>query len=309
MLPPGTHTIIVTYFGDGNFLASNASTAAITINPSVIVLDPIAAGALDVTGTATIKLAGGVFVNSSSPSALSAGGHAAIIASVIDVHGGVTTAGDPFFDPPPVAKAAVMPDPYAALAMPSDSGLIHYGSLSIGGNTQVTIRPGVYSQISVSGNARLTLSPGNYIIEGGGLSITGEASVMGAGVMIENAGSNFPSSGGTYGAINLASGGTFDLTSSATGPFAGILFVQPPANKQALTFSANAIASVAGTIYAPAATACSREQRLARCGRHRRYDLVRWRLRRDRCDRAGKGRGRDEQQNTSGWASRRLDPG
>ena len=96
-----------------------------------------------------------------------------------------------------------MPDPLASLAEPSTSGLTNYGSESLSGNSSATIKPGIYSQISVSGNGTLTLSSGIYIIEGGGFSVSGNASVTGSGVMIFNAGSKYPSTGGTYGSITL----------------------------------------------------------------------------------------------------------
>ena len=47
------------------------------------------------------------------------------------------------------------------------------------GNSTRTINPGIYSQITVSGNAKLTLNSGTYIIEGGGLTVTGNASISG----------------------------------------------------------------------------------------------------------------------------------
>src|SRR5206468_3917980 len=50
-LTPGSHTIKASYSGDGNFLASSASTAAIVISQSILVLDPTAAGALTVSGS------------------------------------------------------------------------------------------------------------------------------------------------------------------------------------------------------------------------------------------------------------------
>ncbi len=96
-----------------------------------------------------------------------------------------------------------MPDPLASLAEPSTSGLTNYGSESLSGNSSATIKPGIYSQISVSGNGTLTLSSGIYIIEGGGFTVSGNASVTGSGVMIFNAGSKYPSTGGTYGGITL----------------------------------------------------------------------------------------------------------
>ena len=51
------------------------------------------------------------------------------------------------------------------------------------GNSTRTINPGIYSQITVSGNAKLTLNSGIYIIEGGGLTVTGNASISGTGVI------------------------------------------------------------------------------------------------------------------------------
>ena len=90
--------------------------------------------------------------------------------------------------------------------------MTNHGSESLSGNSQATINPGIYSQITVSGNASLTLNPGIYIIEGGGFTVTGNASVSGSGVMIYNAGSNYPSSGGNFGGITLSGNGTFNLT-------------------------------------------------------------------------------------------------
>ena len=55
-LPPGAQTIKASYSGDSNFLASSASTSTITINPSIIVLDPKASGALyPIAGTPASK--------------------------------------------------------------------------------------------------------------------------------------------------------------------------------------------------------------------------------------------------------------
>ena len=113
-----------------------------------------------------------------------------------------------------------------------------------------TICPGIYSQINVSGNASLTLNPGIYIIEGGGLTVSGNASISGTGVMIYNAGSNYPSSGGNFGGITLSGNGTFSLSAPTSGPYAGVLIFQSRQNTRALSFSGNAMAGMVGTIYA-----------------------------------------------------------
>ena len=79
--------------------------------------------ALGLSGNASINVSGGVYVDSSSSSALSASGNAQIKASVIDVHGGVQKSGNATFSPSPITNAASLPDPLAGLAGPGTSGL------------------------------------------------------------------------------------------------------------------------------------------------------------------------------------------
>ena len=96
---------------------------------------------------------------------------------------------------------ALAADPYSSLAGPGTTGMTIYGAENLSGNSSTTINPGIYSQISVSGNAKLTMnagpggSPGIYIIEGGGFTVSGNASVAGSGVSIFNAGSDPTQSG------------------------------------------------------------------------------------------------------------------
>ena len=130
--------------------------------------------------------------------------------------------------------------------------MTNHGSFSLGGNSSATIQPGIYSSISVSGNARLTMASGIYIIEGGGFSVSGNASVTGSGVTIVNGGSNYPGTGGTYGSITQGGNSTINLSPVTSGPYAGIVFFQPLDNTNALTVSGNA-SGITGTIYAPGA--------------------------------------------------------
>jgi hypothetical protein len=94
-------------------------------------------------------------------------------------------------------------------------------------------------------------SPGIYIIEGGGLTVTGSACLSGQNVFIYNTGSNYPTSGGNFGGITLSGNGTFALTASASGPYAGIVIFQSRADTRALSLSGNAMSGMSGTIYAP----------------------------------------------------------
>ena len=168
-------------------------------------------------------------MDSTSKTALSAAGNAQVTASAIDVAGGVQRSGNASFQPTATTGISPVPDRLAGLTGPSTTGLTNYGSKSLGGNSR-TINPGIYSQISVSGNARLTLNTGIYIIEGGGFTVTGNASVSGSGVMIYNAGSNYPSTGGTFGGITLSGDGRFSLSAPTSGTYAGILIFQSRQN-------------------------------------------------------------------------------
>jgi hypothetical protein len=196
--------------------------------PSIFVLNPTANGALTLSGNASIQMPGVVIVESSSKTALSAGGNSQLSTW---------------------ATGVSVPDPLAGLTPPCPSGLTNYGSINLTSGSQ-TINPGIYSQIHVSGTASLTLNAGTYIIEGGGLTVTGKASVSGSGVTMYNAGSNYPSAGGTFGGITLSGNGTFNLTAPTTGTYAGILIFQSRQNTRALSFSGNAMAGMGGTIYA-----------------------------------------------------------
>jgi hypothetical protein len=251
-LTVGSHTIKATYSGDTNFLTSNASTGTITIGQSIVVLDPSAGGALSVSGNASINLSGGVYVDSSSSTALSASGNATVTASTIQVVGHVQRSGNASLSPAPTTGAATVADPLAGLTEPSTSGLTNYGSESLSGNSSATIQPGIYSKITVSGNARLTMNGGIYLIEGGGFSVSGNASVTGSGVMIFNAGSRYPTTGGTYGSITLSGNGSYSLSPPTTGTYAGIVIFQSRDDANALTLSGDA-SGTTGLVYAPAA--------------------------------------------------------
>ena len=227
-------------------------TVTMATNWVIIALDPSVSGALSLSGKANINVSGVVYVDSSSSSALLASGNAQVTASAINVHGGVQKSGNASLSPAPITKAAVLADPLSGLAPPMTSGLTNYGTEILSGNSSATIQPGIYKQITVSGNAELTLSSGVYIIEGGGFSVSGDASVSGSGVTIFNAGSQYPIAGGTYGSITLSGNGSYNLSPPINGTYTGIIIFQPKDNTSGLSFSGNA-SGMTGAIYAPAA--------------------------------------------------------
>ena len=116
----------------------------------------------------------------------------------------------------------------------------------------------------------LTMDAGLYIIEGGGFQVAGNAAVTGAGVTLYNAGSKFPNSGGSFGAISSAATAR---SRSARRPPAICRHPHPPARRQhaALSFSGNAMAGVSGTIHAPAAELVESGNAPDQRGLHSRY--------------------------------------
>jgi hypothetical protein len=241
---------LCSFAGNDNFLASQGSLT-ITILASIYVLDPAASGALTLSGNAGINVPGCVVVDSSSTTALSASGNAQVTAGSIQVVGGYKAAGNATLSPLPSTKVSAVPDPLAGLAPPS-TGVVR-GSVNLSGNNSLTIDPGIYSQIKVSGNARLTLSSGVYILAGGGLTVTGNASISGNEVVFYNAGSNFPNGEGSFGGFTLSGKGTFSLSAPSSGPYAGMILFQARNNTRAISLDGNAVEGSGGTIYAPGA--------------------------------------------------------
>src|SRR5262249_35086773 len=159
-------------------------------------------------------------VDSRSSTALQASGSARVTAGAIRVVGGVQRTGNATLSPAPVTGVTAVTDPMAGLA--AYTGGTNQGSINISGTTSRTINRGISSSITVSGSARLTLNAGVYAISGGGFNVSGNGIVTGTGVMIYNAGSNYPGAGGTFGAINISGNASLTLTAATTGAYAGV---------------------------------------------------------------------------------------
>lgn len=217
---------------------------------SIYVLDATASGAPSVSGNASLKIVGDLVVDSSASGAITAGGNATVSAGSVRVQGGISVGGNANVATPQ-GKPGSLGDPFAGLAVPTAGASL--GSVNLGGNATLTISPGVYSQIKVSGNATLTMQPGVYEIAGGGVTVSGNAGVTGAGVTLYNAGSSFPAAGGNFGGISVSGNGVITLTAPSTGTYAGVAIFQARDNTRALSLSGNGMAGMKGIVYAPSA--------------------------------------------------------
>ena len=270
-LPVGSNTITETYLGDGNF-NSSSSTIVVTVKQSVIVLDPSASGALNLSSNAHVTFGGNVTVDSSSTSALTTSGNAIVSAAGIQIVGGFIKGANDQFTPMPTTGAAALANPVGTFTLPSLIGLTNYGAVNVVNPT--TLNPGSYTSISISSNGTVALNSGTYLILGGGFTESSNANVTASGVtfVIEGGGFNMSgnailtgggdsifnttttnTSSGTAGALNVSGNSHLNITGPTTGPNAGVVIYQPSFNTQVLTFSGNAIAGLTEAIIAPGA--------------------------------------------------------
>src|SRR5205823_1484881 len=143
----------------------------------------------------------------------------------IQVVGGVSVSGTARLSPAPTTPVPFLADPLAALPVPSVT-TPDQGTVTVSNGMTRTINPGIYDQISVSGSGRLTLSPGVYVIKGGGLTVSNSGVLTGSGVVIYNAGSNYPAAGGNFGGVTLGGAGTITLSAPTGGPYTGVTVFQ-----------------------------------------------------------------------------------
>lgn len=216
-----------------------------TTESSLVVLNPSAAGALSLSGNGTISVAGPVYVDSSSSRGLSASGNAQLAAAHVYADGGAEIVGNATVTPAPVD--GFLSDPLAGLVAPTPGPVEPEIRLSGG---SLTIAPGTYAGITLTGDASLTMMPGLYFIAGGGILVSGSASISGSEVTIYNAST---ASGTSRSSINIGGQGVIALSPPSSGDFAGVTIFHERTNYAPITLEGNAVAGVDGAIYAKSA--------------------------------------------------------
>jgi Putative Flp pilus-assembly TadE/G-like len=221
-------------------------------------LDPTASSAFVVSGNSDLSAQCGILDNSNnSTAALVQNGGGCLSAKYIGVVGQFKDNSSCLPSPTPETGIAGFTDPLAYLQPPTvgpcpTAPAIGSSSVSISGGTQ-TLYPGVYcGGINISGGStNVTFSPGTYIINGGGLSVTGGANVQGDGVTFYLTGTS-----SSYKGVSIAGGSNSFLSAPDTGTYAGILFFQDRSITSNSSGSGSSIAggsgvAVQGTLYFP----------------------------------------------------------
>src|SRR5262249_50034833 len=127
------------------------------------------------------------------------------------------------------SRQSAVPDPFAGLAIPSESGLPVFtdGDPAHG--------PGVYRTKALTfPNGATTLAAGTYIVESG-FSFAAKANVSGEGVLLFNGcGAGAPGGCANNGTFSIAGQNTITLDTTTAGPN-GMAIWQPVANRSALS--------------------------------------------------------------------------
>jgi hypothetical protein len=210
-----------------------------TSTGNIIVLDPVSANAMSLSGNASIR-AKQIAVNSKSSQALTLSGGANVTANQVYISGDYTASGNASVQKA-VVGAAPATDPLANLTAPSTTGLTVYPGGNISAQSNITLNPGVYSAaVQISGGASVSLNPGVYIFENG-LVLSGGSYLKGSGVLLYVAG----------GEIDLSGDSTSQLSPAATGPYAGVTIFQSRTDSTQANLSGGSDWVIEGTLYFP----------------------------------------------------------
>lgn len=210
---------------------------------------------IDIDGNGDLNLGCGMKANSRSDEAVTAGGSSRVSGSPIAAVGGLDGEANNFVPPTRLQPySAPQEDPLARVPDPppqncSGGGLQGLLSLdiSIGPANAQTLSPGCYNSLDIKGAA--TLLPGTYYINGGDVDIGAQATVVGVGVTIVLTGP-----GGQAGDLTINAGANLNLTSSGSGPYAGVLFFRDRrAAHSEVRISGGASLFLTGALYFPTA--------------------------------------------------------
>jgi len=221
----------------------------------IYALDPSQSSAFVVNGSANLTAQCGILDNSANTTAaLVTDGGGCLSAKYIGVVGQFKSNSSCPATPTPVSGVAGFSDPLAYLQPPTVGACDYPSGVSISGGSP-TLYPGVYcGGINISGGSTdVTFSPGTYIINGGGMNISGGANVQGDGVTFYITGTS-----SSFKGVSITGGGNSELIAPSSGTYASILFFQDRSIVSTSSSDNSNIAggsgtAIQGTLYFPTA--------------------------------------------------------
>ncbi|GEM_PF-1293567 len=229
-------------------VAARSTAVMVGANDCIYALNPSASGAVSVSGTAELQSSCGLYVNSSSTTAMTCNGHGssyAYDAPEYDIVGSYGCSASAISGTPNTGVSHIS-DPLASLPVPATGPYTcQYTNYSAG----TDVYPGTYCGGITVKNTTAKFHSGKYIIVGGGLSIqaNGVVQMVDGGIFIYNTyDASHP-----FGGVSMNSNSSANLTAMTTGTYAGILYFEDrtaPATTDYFWGGANS--TYTGTIYA-----------------------------------------------------------
>ncbi len=233
-------TFFMKLFGINSEMVSTRAVAYEGISGAcVFALNPSVSSAFVVNGNSNFSADCGILDNSdNSTAALVQNGGGCLSAKYIGVVGQFKDNSSCAPSPTPQTGVAPFSDPLSFLQPPT-VGSCDYQSVSITGGSP-TLYPGVYcGGINISGGSTyVTFSPGTYIINGGGMSISGGANVYGNGVTFYLTGTS-----SSFKGVSITGGTDSELIAPTSGTYNGVLFYQ---DRSITSSSSGANSNIAG---------------------------------------------------------------
>jgi len=244
-------TGLIRFAGIASSTVKAKATAGIMASvPSncLYVLDPSAADAFTSSGGASVTMNCGIAINDSNSVAGFITGGSSVSATAISIEGNYVVSSGSNISPAPTIGAPSTGDPFASVAGPAPSGLCNQTNYNPGFGSW-TLNPGTYcGGIVINNGATALFNPGTYIINGGGITFAGGATITGSGVMFYLTGTN-----ATYGSVSLSNGVNVTLSAETSGAYMGLLFFQDRSIASAANaaFAGGASMQLTGSLYFP----------------------------------------------------------
>lgn len=207
--------------------------------------------ALSITGSASVDMNCGLASNSDFDATSSDVIRAGALSAVGTVNEGNNISSDTAIN----NGSAAATDPFAGQF--SDPSQVCSDWPLISGTNNPPMSPGCYKGIQVQANAKVTLSPGTYYLGEKGLSVGGNATVIGDGVTLIFTNTSSPFNSSKIGTFSAQGTSNIQLTAPETGTYAGIIIYQdsrtPLGNGTSSGFSVTGDSGSVfdGAIYAP----------------------------------------------------------
>ena len=229
------------------------AVARADVNDSCIwSLNPTAAQAINVVGSADVELGCGMIANTSDPDGIHKEGSGCLAASEYKVAGGYDESMNSGCALSPIPETSIPPadDPLASLPSPSYAFCGGGGPpLNLSGTADYVVSAGVHcTNINVTTTGTVTFGPGIHIFDRAALSINGSSDIDGSELTLY-----WSESGGVNDGIDIAGGATVTLSAPTSGVYAGILIYQDRNTAPGVTLklTGGSTMDLDGIIYAP----------------------------------------------------------